>query len=214
MNLETPPPSKALADAVAAMKPVRTRSPWRSLALLLAGLAVYASLPPLFLFRIRPDLPDLPLSWLLGVGFAWLLGLILPLLAALIPRRGQVLPDGGRAAFLAASATVALIAVSLLFPAAPSIHSARIPGLFGHCLALGMGLAVVPFAAGLMMVRRLAPVASWRFGAALGAAGGALAGTLLHVLCSVTSAWHVAAAHGGAVLLCAVIGATVARLAD
>src|ERR1700690_3392426 len=134
----TPTPGKALADAVSAMKPVRTRAPWRSLALLLVGLTVYASLPPLFLFRLRPDLPDLPSSWLLGVGFAWLLGLILPLMAALIPRRGQVLPDGGRGGFLGVAATLALIAVSLLFPAAPSSHSSRIPGLFGHCLALGM----------------------------------------------------------------------------
>jgi hypothetical protein len=210
-----PPPSSKLLDAVRDMQPARPRSPWRSLAILLAVLAVYASLPLLFIFRTRPDLPELPPAWFLGVGVAWLLGLILPLMAALVPRRRQVLPDGLLALVVAAGVTAALLAVSLLFPAPDTPRSSHINGLFGHCLHLSLALAVVPLAASLMMVRRLAPVGSWRFGAAVGAAGGALSGTLLHVLCSVTSRWHVAAAHCGAVVLCALFGALIAsRLLD
>jgi hypothetical protein len=210
MKPDPPPPSARLLDAVNTMQPARARSPWRSLSLLLVVLAVYASLPLLFIFRTRPDLPDLPLAWFLGVGFAWLLGLVLPLMAALLPRPRQVLPDGVRAFAVAAGAIVALLVVSLLFPAPDTAHASHIGGLFGHCLHLSLALAVVPLAASLMMLRRLAPVGSWRFGAAVGAAGGALSGTLLHMLCSVTSRWHVAAAHCGAVLLCAAFGALVA----
>jgi len=215
MTPEPPPPSAKLLDAVTGMKPARTRSPWRSLAILLVVLAVYSSLPLLFIFRTRPDLPDLPRAWFLGVGLAWLLGLILPLMAALLPRRRQVLPDGVLALLVAAGAVTALLAVSLLFPAPDSPHASHVPGLLGHCLHLSLALAVVPLAASLMIIRRLAPVGSWRFGAAVGAAGGALSGTLLHVLCSVTSRWHVAAAHVGAVVLCAAFGALIAsRLLD
>jgi hypothetical protein len=215
MKRDPPPPSPPLLEAVNGMKPAHTRSPWRSLSLLLVVLAVYASLPVLFIFRTRPDLPDLSAAWFLGVGFAWLLGLILPLMAALLPRRRQVLPDGVLALVVAAGTTTALVAVSLLFPARDSAHASHIAGLFGHCLHLSLALAVVPVAPTLMMIRKLAPVGSWRFGAAVGAAGGALSGTLLHVLCSVTSRWHVAAAHTGAVVLCALFGAAIAsRLLD
>jgi hypothetical protein len=191
------------------MRPVRTRSPRVGLLLALLLLGGYAAVPLLFFLHLRPDLREQPAGWLWGVSFAWFLGMLAPLSAALLPRRGQVLPDGARALVVAGAALLLLTALSLLFPAPPSSRSSRIPGLLGHCLQLGMGLAVAPIAGLLLAIRRLAPVGSWRLGAALGAAGGALSGTLLHWTCSVVSRWHVAAAHAGAVLLCALFGAVV-----
>src|SRR5262249_18751250 len=114
---DPPSPSAKLLEAVHVMQPARTRAPWRSLVILLGVLAAYSSLPLLFIFRTRPDLPDLPVGWFLGVGLAWLLGLILPLMAALLPRRRQVLPDGWRALLVAVGSLGALLAVSLACPA-------------------------------------------------------------------------------------------------
>jgi hypothetical protein len=209
VKLDPPAPSNALAQAVTGMRPVRTRSPWRAWLATALVLAAYGGLLLRFVMRMRPDLHELPLVWILGVGTAWSLGFLVPLGIAFIPRRGQVLPDGVRALYAAVAAVVALLLVSLVFPAPPSSRSSKIPGLFGHCLQVAMVLAIVPIAASLALIRRLAPVGSWRFGAAIGAAAGALSGALLHLTCGVNSAAHVAVAHGGAVILCALFGALV-----
>src|SRR3954469_2759437 len=87
-----PPPAPALRNAVAVMKPVRTRRP------LLAALAVLlaAALRPahsLLGDGLRPDFWELPALWRTLAPLAWGAGLLFVLRAATLPRRGAVLPD-------------------------------------------------------------------------------------------------------------------------
>jgi hypothetical protein len=204
-----PPPSPALLDAVAKMKPVRTRVPWRALVIAIALFLAYGALFPLH--GVRSDMGFLPEWWVLAVGAVWLMGLIAPLSFAFLPRRGQVLPDGSRALFVSLITTSIILLVSAFLPGVTSHAQQRefVDGL-GHCLRFALPVAILPVAIGMMGVRRLAPVGSWRVGAAIGAAGGALSGLILHLLCPIASGLHVACAHGGAVILCAIAGALIA----
>jgi hypothetical protein len=206
-----PPPSPALLDAVAKMKPVRTRVPWRPLLISIVLFLIYGAIFPLH--GTRQDLHFLPEWWLLSVGAVWLMGLVAPLAFALLPRRGQVLPDGTRALAVALVTTALIIAVNALVPGITG-HEAHREFLDGwiHCVRFALPVAILPVAIGLMAVRRLAPVGSWRIGAAIGAAAGALSGLCLHLICPIASPLHVACAHGGSVIICAIAGALIAPL--
>jgi hypothetical protein len=190
------------------MKPVRTRSPGRVLLFLVAAWAAWFALP-FALFRVRPDLPFLPPAWFVATAISWLAGSLVPLSLALLPRRRQVLPDGERALVAALAATSCLVAISAVFMRGAPGHSISLPLLMGvrNCTTLATVFALVPIVLGFAALRRLVPVGSWRVGAGLGAAAGALGGLLLHCLCPVADALHVSVAHGGAVVICALLGA-------
>jgi hypothetical protein len=216
--VEAPPLSGALLDAVAAMRPVRTRRPL--LALVVVGLlsAAWASVAPIA-FRLRPDLPYLPRAWWIAVALAWFGGAGALLFLAIVPRRRTVLPDGVRAGRAALLAATALVSLGLFFTRDAPPHTILLQG--AHALALGVArcttfavvVALVPILVGLAAVRRAVLQGAWRFGAAFGAAGGALGGLVLHALCPVGGGLHVGIAHGGGVVAGALLGAAIARLA-
>ena len=56
------------------------------------------------------------------------------------------------------------------------------------------------------------PVGGSRIAAAAGAAGGALGGAVMQFICDVGGRLHATVAHGGAVILCALVGAALGRL--
>jgi hypothetical protein len=122
------------------------------------------------------------------------------------------LPDPGRAAASAAAVAVALIGMGALCSAEAPGHSLPLPLPIGirNCLTFAVIFSVIPIGAGLIALRRVVSIRSWRIGAALGAAGGALAGFVLHLLCPVADAAHQAVAHGGAVAVCGLAGALLA----
>jgi hypothetical protein len=167
---------------------------------------------PLVAFRLRPDLPFLPAPWVIVMGAAWLAGFVLPMAAALLPRRGQVLPDPGRATAGAAAIAVGLIGLGALFARQAPGHSLPLPLPIGirNCVTFAVLFSIIPLAAGLIALRRVITIQSWRMGAALGAASGALAGFVLHLLCPVADAPHLAVAHGGAIVVCGLVGALMA----
>jgi len=209
--MNAPPPSDQLLGAISGMRPVRTRVPARSLAILLAIWAAYGAIP-LMAFRVRPDLPFLPAWWVAMVGLAWCAGFMTAVAMAVLPRRGQVLPDGNRALMTALAIAGILIAGSALLPAEAPGHSISLPLLMGmrNCMTFAVIASIVPVAIGLIALRKVLYVGSWRVGAAIGAGAGALSGLILHLLCPVASAAHVSIAHGGAVLLCAGLAALAA----
>jgi hypothetical protein len=59
---------------------------------------------------------------------------------------------------------------------------------------------------GLLVLRRLAPVGGARLGLALGAAGGALGGLVLHFICPIATAGHVVLGHVGGMAVAALLG--------
>jgi hypothetical protein len=207
-----PPPSAALLEAVAKMKPVATRVPWRALAVVTALSLGYAALA-FALFTPRPDLGDQPRAYIVVGALLWLLGFALPLGGAILPRRGQVLPDPGRAVRLALVTAAALIAISLFSHEIPG--KSRVvdqwPGIW-HCLKFVLRGFGVPYLIALIALVGIVRIGSWRAGAALGASAGALAGMVLHFICAYADATHVVIAHVGGVLLSAGIGALVAPL--
>jgi hypothetical protein len=212
--METPPPSDALLDAVGRMQPVRTRRPARMLAMVaLLALAWAAAWLPL---GLRRDFRELPPVWLFGAALLWAIGFALPLTVALIPARGQVLPRAATARILAAAVPLVLVGASMFAAQAPASRIA----LDGHqwinaslrCCVVGLVIGLVPCALAMFALRRALPVGSRAIGAALGAAGGALGGLILHLHCSWAQPSHVAAAHGGAVAIGALLGALVGPL--
>jgi hypothetical protein len=213
-----PPPSPALLQALAGLRPVRLRRPGRSL-LVVGGLSL--AWGGLWLSQLprRADLRYLPLAWWALIGLGWLLAFAAPLALALTPRRGAVLPDAGRAGTVAAAAALAMVALGLwLTPDAPG-HTvvpagAALAASLAGCFAFALLIALVPLLAGALALRRLLPVGGARLLAATGAAGGALGGLLLHVACPVGGGLHVGVAHGGAVVAATLIGTAVGATFD
>ena len=205
-----PPPGVALLDAVARMRPVRPRVPVRALA---AVLGVGLVLPVVMLMRgTRADLPFLPVAWVVAMAAAWTVGVVLPLAAAVLPRRGEVLPEAARAAQVAALCAAALVLLGLVATVdAPG--KTTIPTSFArawwHCASFGLKVAVPVLLASALVMRRLYPLGSWRVAAALGTGGGALGGLTLHFICGYGGGLHVGLAHAGGVVLSALLGALV-----
>ncbi len=207
---QSPPPSPALLEAIRTMQPVRTRVPARTLLLVLAVGLVWPVAA--VIHRTRADLPFLPVAWVVAMALAWAGGVVAPLVAALVPRRGEVLADGARAGRVAALCASLLVLLGLLATVdAPG--KTTIPDSFWrgwwHCVTFGLKVAVPVLIVSALVLRRLHPVGSWRVGAALGAAGGALGGLTLHFICGYGGGLHVGLAHAGAVVLAAGLGALV-----
>lgn len=207
------PPSPALLGAVKDMRPVRTRVPLRTLLVVAAAAAVYPTVA-VALYPLRRDLRALPPLWFAAVAVVWLAGFVLPLAAGLLPRAGQVLPDGARARRAAVLASLTLVLTGLLFtvdvpgvtilPATPWAGFRR---LWWHCASFSLKVTIPAVVVASLLLRRLAAARLGYLGAAVGAAAGSLSGLTLHGLCPFGGALHVGLAHGGGVVIGAVLGA-------
>jgi tetratricopeptide (TPR) repeat protein len=213
-----PAPSGELRRAVDGMKPVRTRSRFGAAAVVaLVGLVG----PVIALVRgpLRRDLPGLPVGWLIAAAALWGAAFALSLAAALVPRRGDVLPAPGRASRVATVATAGLalfaLAATIDVPGLSMSPGDRGWTLFDsclHCIGTVGQVAIVVLIVGLLALRRLVPVGGSRIGMALGAGGGALGGLLLVFICPFATTTHVVLGHVGGVLLAALVGAILMRL--
>jgi hypothetical protein len=213
-----PPPSPELLRAVDGMKAVRTRGRFVAAALVaLAGLVG----PVIALCRgpLRRDLSGLPIGWLVAATALWGAAFALSLAAALVPRRGDVLPAPGRASRVAtvAMASVALFALfaTVAVPGLSMQPAERGWTLFDsclHCVGTVAKVAIVFLLVGLLALRRLVPVGGSRIGMALGAAGGAMGGLLLVFICPFADTSHVVLGHVGGVVLAAAAGALLMRV--
>jgi hypothetical protein len=207
-----PAPAPALMQQVRAARPVRLRRPGRTW-LLVAMVALAYPLYAFSVIPVRADLPGLPVGWFVAVGLLWLVGFVALLSAALLPPSGQVLPRERWSGTLALLAATVLIATGLLFTvdaAGQTIVPAATWEAFvhnwWHCISFSGRIVLPVLVAGLLALRRFAPLGMWKLGAAMGAAGGAMAGLTLHGLCPIGGGLHVGLAHGGAVALGALLG--------
>ena len=208
---DIPPPGPGLRAAVQTMEAVRTRVPLRTLALI---TGVMILMPVVFLLRgTRRDLAALPAAWVVGMAIAWTLGLLVSLLPAVLPRKGEVLPDAGRAARFAGFAGFGLMLLGLFATVnAPGIT--RIPEAnwaafshgWSHCIASSLAIIAPVLLVGALALRRVFPVGETQAGAALGAAGGTAAGLTLHFTCGIGGGLHVGLAHAGAIAVGALLG--------
>jgi hypothetical protein len=208
-----PAPSSALLSAIDSMRPVRTRVPLRTLLVVAAAAAVFP-IAAVALYPLRRDLHALPPLWVAGVAIVWLAGFLIPLATALIPPLGQVLPDGTRVGRVAVLASLTLVLMGLLFtvdaPGITILPKTRWAGFFHlwwHCVSFSLKVSIPAVVVGAVVLRRLPVVSLTRLGAAIGAAGGALSGLTLHGICPYGGAPHVGLAHGGGVVIGALLGA-------
>jgi hypothetical protein len=210
---EPPPASPALLASVASMRPVRTRVPQRTLVAVAAAALVFP-LAAFAAYPLRADLDALPAPWVLSVAVVWLAGFLVSLGSAIIPRRNQVLPDSTRAARTAVLACLTLVLMGLLFTVdAPGIT--LLPRktwdgfvqLWWHCIWFSLKVSLPTILAASFLLRWVAVAHAWQLGAAIGAAAGSLAGLTLHGLCPYGGAAHVGLAHGGGVVIGALLGA-------
>jgi hypothetical protein len=208
-----PPPAADLLKAVGAMKPVPTRT--RFGAFVLVGL-VGLIWPAIALghLPLRRDLSALPTWWVVTAASLWGLAFALSLAAALVPRRGDVLPAPGRASRASGAAMAVLLVFVLVATAQAPGVSVRPEDLHWtllrscvHCASFVLEISAVFLVIGLLALRRLVPVGGSRIGMALGAAGGAMGGLVLHFICPIADTGHVALAHVGGMGLAAAIGA-------
>jgi hypothetical protein len=210
-----PPLSQRLESELAQLRPVAPRRPLVQLALLVAVSAVYSA-GLVVMLTIRRDLPELPMGWLIGAGAAWLVGFLVPVYLATVPRSGSVMPRWRLAGITSVIAAGVLLGLGLVLHPSGS-HSAEL-GWAGvthgyGCLFTGLETAIVPVVAGTILLRRSLPVGSRWVAAALGAGGGSLGGLVLHLHCPVADGVHVGLVHGGVVAISALLAAALASRA-
>ena len=159
-----------------------------------------------FAFGVRGDLSRLPLSYLFALSIA---PMSAGLLAVLLAVRGGSFGLGTRAALVSALAVLGPISfmVSGFLMPAPYANGEIGDLSFGaYCLNCTVAWALLPIvAAGLALRGAFAASSVWR-SALLGAGCGLIAAGLFTLHCSVVGKWHIAIAHGSAVLISAVIG--------
>jgi hypothetical protein len=208
-----PPPLSQLLEAeLAQLTPVATRRPVRQLALLVAVSLIYGA-GVLAMLTLRRDLHELPMGWVVGAGLAWLLGFVVPVYLATVPRTGAVMPRWKLAGASAIVGALGFIALGLaLHPSGPSSapplgweHFTRGYG----CLEFGLATALVPVVVGAIFLRGTLPVGSRPIAAALGAGGGSLGGLMLHLHCPITEGLHIGVMHGGVVAVAAALAAAL-----
>jgi hypothetical protein len=215
LQTSTPPapPSNALLASVNAMRPVRMRVPFRTLLVVAAAAVVFPTVA-ISIYPLRRDLKALPPLWFAAVALVWLAGFIIPLTAAILPRSGQVLPDGTRARRTAILASLTLVLTGLLFTVdipgvtiLPPMRWAGFGRMWWHCVSFSFKVTIPAVFVAAIALRKLAAAHLARLGAAIGAAAGALSGLTLHGLCPYGGAEHVGLAHGGGVVIGALLGA-------
>lgn len=208
-----PPPSPALLMALQGMQAVPTRVPGRSLAVIAAAAAV---VPAIAFLRHGPrqDLGALPTVWVVAMALAWAAGLLVTLVPAVLPRKGEVLPDAARAArfALVTAGTLMLLALVATVDAPghtqiPEAGAAAFGRRWWHCASMSLTIIAPVLVAGALVLRRLFPIGAPKVAAALGAAGGAIAGLTLHFICPIGGPLHVGLAHAGAIVVGALLGA-------
>ncbi len=208
--LASPPPISALLEAeLATLAPVATRRPVRQLALFVAASLVYLGLL-LGVLSLRADLDDVPCTWMIGTGAAWLLMFGSAAYVALVPRAGQMTPRWRAAIGTTAVASIAFVVLGLAVhpEGSHSVHLGMAHLLRGRgCLGLGLATALVPVVLGAIFLRGALPVFSRWVAAAIGAAGGCLGGLVLHLHCRIADGPHIGLVHGGVVVVAAVLSA-------
>ena len=206
-----PPLSPALEAELGALEPVAPRRPLRQLAIVVAVSLVYGA-GLVAALSMRRDMSELPASWIIGAGIAWLLGFAVPCYIALVPRRGSVMPRRRWAAASAIVTSIGFIALGLLVhPSGPS-SAAYGWERFAHghtCLEIGLATALLPVLVGALFLRGALPVGSRWIAASLGAGGGCLGGLVLHLHCRIADGLHVGFIHGGVVLVAALLSAAL-----
>jgi hypothetical protein len=211
-----PPPvppalSAVLEGELAHLEPVATRRPLRQLAVLVGVSMVYAS-GLLAVLAVRQDLDELPMGWLAGAALGWLLGFLVPVYLAMVPRPGRVTPRWRLAAIAVVVASIGFVTLGLaIHPMGPSSVTYGWEGFGrGHtCLEIGLATALVPVVVGAIFLRGALPVGSRWIAAALGAGGGCLGGLVLHLHCRVVDGIHVGIIHGGVVVVSALLSAAI-----
>jgi len=214
-RVDPPPPSPELLKAIQGMQPVRTRTRFGALVV----VAVVGLLLPLAVLArglYRPDLGALPLGWVIAAAALWGTACVVSLATALVPLRGDVLPAPGSASRVAGVALAGLLVFTLF-------ATVQVPGVSlrpedrhltllqscVHCATFVLEVAAPFLVAGLFALRRLAPVGRARLGVALGAAGGAMGGFVLHFICPYAETAHVVLGHVGGTILAAAAGAAL-----
>lgn len=202
-----PPLSHVLEAELAELTPVATRRPVRQLVLLVA-ISLFYGAGVLAMSALRRDMRELPMGWLIGAGLAWLVGFVVPVYLATVPRAGAVTPRGRLAGLASIIGSLGFIGLGLLLhPSGPTSFQLGWEH-FGRgytCLEFGLATALVPIIGGTVLLRGALPVGSHGIAAALGAGGGSLGGLGLHLHCPITDGLHVGLMHGGVVAMAALL---------
>ena len=212
-KMSVPPPSRALMDLVRAAPAVPRRRPLR-----LFGVVLLVSLIVLALHihshDVRHDFSAISKPWFWTMTGAWFAAFVVPLVVALVPRRGAMFVSSRAAQLVALAIPILALAMAVLFridaPPATRIPKTTTETLLyiEWCLVTGLEMSAIPFALGVLVLLRAPLSLQTRWvGAALGAANGALAGLMLHVHCWVGGGLHCGVSHAGQSVLGAVIGA-------
>jgi Negative regulator of sigma F len=207
-ELPPPPPGAALSAALANLTPVSTRRPGR----ILAGLFALAAAIAFFVLwgsGLRPDWQALPRPWLIGMVGVWAAAGPFLLALTVLPVRGNVLPDAGRAARAAIGVGLALVVLGLFATVdaeGATRHASSFAKGWWHCTRFGLLLVVPILVGGVLFLRHVHPVGAGRIAWALGAAGGAWAGFMLQLVCPLGGGAHVGFAHGGVTFLGGALG--------
>jgi hypothetical protein len=158
---------------------------------------------------IREDMRQVPLLYTVVLGVAPAVAGLLCIVAAASPGRMGL---GIRVGALAGLALVLPLGFMLSGYALSPPYLDAPAGAFKHgifCFNIALAWTAVPLvAAGLALRGAFVTRAGWR-SALVGAGAGLVVAATSFLRCPLSSPWHVALSHGGAVVACALLGAFV-----
>ncbi|MBX3208151.1 MAG: DUF1109 family protein [Labilithrix sp.] len=142
-----------------------------------------------------------PLAVTVRLAGGWTTAAIALTWLTLAPRRARPSP-----ALLAASATAAPLGLFAWMQRFHESYFVPLEGAAYGCVALTLGLALLPFVGFFALHRGVGSGRAGPLGAAAGAACGAWAGVVVELWCPVTSAVHALVGHAAPVALLVVAG--------
>ncbi|MBX9845806.1 MAG: DUF1109 domain-containing protein [Xanthobacteraceae bacterium] len=183
----------------------------RIVLLTIAASATAAIGSTVLLFGVRPDLANFAASAFLALKMLFAVGVIAvaSLCLARLARPGGERTVSTATAVLPVAAVVALAAGSLFLTSPAHWNQAVVGHHWLECVLSIPLIAVIPMAATFWVVRRMAPTDLVQAGALAGMVAGGVgaAGYALH--CTDDSLPFIAVWYGGAIALCALVGAVV-----
>ena len=205
-----PPMSSELLGVIKNIAPVKTRRPVLQWMIFLA-VALITGAVFVKIYGFRKNISQVNTIWIVGAAVFWAMGAFGLSKIALVPNKGKVLPPFKQCLYIALGFSALAVVFGFIAPKIFNLPFSDESNLdfaikYGRlCFSKGLMIALVPTVAGLLLLRKTAPLHSKKLAFCIGAIGGGMAGLALHFQCILNGSLHLSLAHGLVIVVTGVL---------